>query len=398
MPSDTERVALLADPNRSFKEKAGDFLRDLALSFQAFQAFLIFPCESPKWRFFVAGTRGNVKMSQRDGGLGSLNSLFKNKRVLASGVHMSPREKELKKLLRVDSFLASPLKGPGKKTSGVIGVCWKDGKKVSNAEKNRMEAFAQGTLARVFFGQMLAEEALVKSRSLSRLSAMKDDQYQMVVHDLKGPISEIFSNLDLLTYNPHLTEDDREVLDTAICGCDSLYRMVMDLLDINKMEEGKLRFSRKTVRMDGLVEMKVKKMKAVAAQKEITLVFESDPFIPPVEADEELLERVLANLLSNAISYSYPNHPVFIKTEFLKDKGLIQISVQDQGEGIPKSKHKKIFEKFGQSYKSGTRKRHSTGLGLTFCKMAVEGHGGGIWVESVEGKGSTFYFTLPVNA
>ena len=234
-----------------------------------------------------------------------------------------------------------------------------------------------------------------ENKKLNELQVTQGDLFKMLVHDLKGPVGEIMANLDLLHYDKSLSEENREYLDTSILGCDSLLRMVLNILDISKMEEGRLNLNNNTFKIEEVIKEKIEKIKAVAVQNEINFSMDFKGELKPVNADREIIERVLSNLFLNALAFSFPNSEIKVVAEQKENEGFMKVSVIDQGKGIPEEYVDKIFEKFTQETKNGDRRKHSTGLGLTFCKMAIEAHKGKIWVESKEGKGSTFSFTIP---
>jgi len=219
------------------------------------------------------------------------------------------------------------------------------------------------------------------------------DIINMVVHDLKGPISEVVSNLDLMNYIPNLSSDDKEVLDTAIQGSDNLFAMVCNLLDIGKMEHGRMVVHPEMVQLDELIQNRMKLMKAIAEQKGIELQYEGLPPSFTIKTDRNLLERILMNLLTNAMAYTKSGKTIKILVE--KKDNFIKIAVIDQGSGIQPNLVDRVFDKFFQDPVSGQKVRGSTGLGLTFCKLASETLGGNIGVESEHGVGSTFFVTLP---
>jgi signal transduction histidine kinase len=128
--------------------------------------------------------------------------------------------------------------------------------------------------------------------------------------------------------------------------------------------------------------------------------YEFDDDLPPFSADEDLVRRVLVNLVANAMKFTRSDGTVTLCATRAdasdSDGDSIRISVSDEGEGIPHEDHERIFEKFGQVESRRAGRKMSTGLGLTFCKLAVEAHGGRIWVDSEIGTGSTFHFTIPL--
>jgi signal transduction histidine kinase len=173
--------------------------------------------------------------------------------------------------------------------------------------------------------------------------------------------------------------------------------MVNDLLDISKMESGALQLECAELEVASVIEQAVKQVASLAAEKQICLVREVAPDLPPLYADEEKLVRTLVNLLGNALKFTPGGGTVTLSASRSKDENSIQCSIRDTGEGIPEDAFDRIFEKFGQVQDRKAGRRTSTGLGLTFCKMAVEAHGGRIWVESELGNGSTFSFVIPLS-
>jgi two-component system sensor histidine kinase KdpD len=295
-----------------------------------------------------------------------------------------------------NSLLSVPLIGEQGQVIGVLNVSEKRGMSgvFTEGDIGSLILFAD-KIAPVIVYSELHEELKQKNDELIQLQRMKEDLTSMIVHDLKGPLGEIMSNLDLLNYIQNLSAEDKEVLDTAIQGCENLLGMVMNLLDISKMEEGRMKLNRDQFQIGELIRSKIERMKVVALQKELKMTVSLPDGDIPITADKEIIERIIANLVNNAISYSFQGREIETKAE--RDNDFVKISVRDEGKGIPKDFIDKVFEKFSQKTEDGVRRRSSTGLGLTFCKMAVETHGGKIWVESEEGKGSAFFFTLPVN-
>ncbi len=228
---------------------------------------------------------------------------------------------------------------------------------------------------------------------LKELERVKSDLTHMVIHDLKGPLSEIMSNLDLLG-SGELAEEDRDCLQTAMTGSERMLRMISDLLDINRMEEGRLSLKKEETNLDLLVEEALERLSALAAQRGVSFRRRAAQELPDVVADRNLLERVLENILTNAITYSPDGSVVTVATEPIRGGREVRVSVSDEGEGIAPADRECIFEKFSQG-EGGRRRRKGAGLGLAFCRMAIEAHRGRIWVESEPGQGSTFCFAIP---
>lgn len=226
-------------------------------------------------------------------------------------------------------------------------------------------------------------------RELQELQETKEHLTQMIIHDLKNPLTGIKANLEIVGMD-ELT-DTRECLDAAQRSSDLLYSMIQDLLDIFRMEEGKLTLNQEQMNFPELGQDVVNEVDAPAQAegKDVRLEVEDD--LPAVPADRDLVYRVVSNLMLNAVKHTGRGGTITLKCRKVDES--LQIDVVDNGHGIPEDYLDKIFEKFGQVDR---RRRNGTGLGLTFCKMAVEAHGGQIWVESIEGEGSTFSFILPL--
>jgi len=184
------------------------------------------------------------------------------------------------------------------------------------------------------------------------------------------------------------------LLDIAMRGGDTLLGMINDLLDISKMEDGSMRLELETVNVSAVVQEVAEQMTPLARESQLDLSVEPIDESLTVSADAEKLRRTLTNLLGNAVKFTGAGGRVTVGAA-ATDAGMVRFFVRDAGEGIPAEAQERIFEKFGQVETRRAGRKMSTGLGLTFCKMVVESHGGRIWVESELGKGSTFLFELP---
>jgi signal transduction histidine kinase len=173
--------------------------------------------------------------------------------------------------------------------------------------------------------------------------------------------------------------------------------MIQSLLDIHKMEDGKLEPERKPIDIGTLIENLMEAFQASAEYHQIELEFDLPDTDEWVQGDEMLMKRVISNLISNAIRHTPPFGTVKVGVAGVQGNGSLKLSVSDTGDGIEPQYHDKIFERFEQvDLKKSGAKVGSSGLGLAFCKMAVEAHGGNIWVESDgNGRGSTFCFSMP---
>ncbi len=228
------------------------------------------------------------------------------------------------------------------------------------------------------------------NQELLQLQQIKRDLTNMVIHDLKGPLAEIVANLEMLKYET-LTELQKDLLESAAFGSDEISRMISNLLDISRMEEHKLPLDLALLDTQlKLVEI-AKRYMPLAKLKDIVIFTEASEELPAIVTDSLLFERVLINLLTNAIDHTFESGQIILMVDESEDELLFEI--KDNGRGIPREILEKIFEKFSQG-REGMPKTGS-GLGLTFCKMAIESLGGQISVRSDLGHGTSFIFTLP---
>jgi signal transduction histidine kinase len=233
---------------------------------------------------------------------------------------------------------------------------------------------------------------------LRALEAQRDDLTHMIVHDLRTPLTSLITGLHTLEGLGELNADQREFMDMAVKGGYTLLGMINDLLDISKMEDGSLNLTREIVSPRELASSATGQVAWLAEQKELSVRVSLPDDLPAFTGDVEKLRRVLVNLLGNAVKFTPTGGSVEVLAKPDETGAELLFGVRDTGEGIPKEAFGRIFEKFGQVETRKAGKKMSTGLGLTFCKMAVEAHGGRIWVESEVGKGSTFWFTVPLGA
>jgi PAS domain S-box-containing protein len=228
------------------------------------------------------------------------------------------------------------------------------------------------------------------------VAGSSEDQVYMIVHDLRNPLSNVISSLELLRdslRNPNMTPAPVSLVNIALRSSRRISLLVESLLDLTRMEAGQYTLSTTTARLDTLIERAVDFVKPTADRKHIPLTVEIDSDLPPVLIDVNMIERVIVNLLDNACKFVMPGQAVHVRARRADHEVLI--SVRDDGPGISPEDKLRLFQKFSRGA-TMTGQATGTGLGLAFCKMAIEAHGGQIDVESEPGKGSTFTFTLPV--
>ena len=178
----------------------------------------------------------------------------------------------------------------------------------------------------------------------------------------------------------------------ATDSTERLVRLINDILDIERIESGKIRMSKQTCEITELIKQAINVVQPLADKAQIKLSVENLSLQLPVDADRFI--QILINLFTNAIRFSFPGDTVAITVT--EQNSEILFKLKDTGIGIPQNKLEVIFERFQQVDSSDSRHHEGTGLGLAICRSIVEMHGGKIWAESIMGVGSTFYFTLPM--
>ncbi|MDQ1772246.1 hypothetical protein GQR60_16535 [Labilibaculum sp. A4] len=229
------------------------------------------------------------------------------------------------------------------------------------------------------------------------LNEQKSKFLGIAAHDLRNPIGAIksFSNLLLDSYHDFSDEDRIEFMELIKDSSQFSLDLINELLDISKIELGKLKLDKKEQNIQEIIENTIKINKIFAKKKNIQINFNPTISINSIWIDKNKIEQVLHNLLSNAIKYSNPDTTISVILK--KNNSYIEISVTDQGVGIPDQEVKNLFTEFGTTSAKTTANESSTGLGLAIAKKIVNGHGGRIMAHSKLGEGSEFLFTLPLN-
>jgi signal transduction histidine kinase len=240
------------------------------------------------------------------------------------------------------------------------------------------------------------EKLAGEKAQLEELLRLREELADMIVHDLRNPLTVISNGLQLLE-GVAIQEADRKyadvVVDTMGRASQRMERLVDTLLDIARLEEGSLELGLKPLDVRPLIEEAILEERHLAEAKGVTLEADLSAEPPDVSADGEVLQRVLINLLDNALKFTPAAGRVWVEVH--PQAEAVRIDVVDTGPGIPVGERERVFEKFTQVRRQA-EDRHGSGLGLTFCRMAVEAHGGRIWVEDGPGgTGSRFAFTVP---
>lgn len=244
-----------------------------------------------------------------------------------------------------------------------------------------------------------ATDALEESlRRLRELQKARDDLTRMVVHDLKAPLTSMLATLEMLRDGDFGPVEERvaRALSDVEGKAEDLQAMVQNLLDIARAEEKPLVLVPEPVAPAALLAELTYDWALRFRQEQTAASTEVSDDAPVFSADKAILKRVFSNLIQNAITHS--PMPVALQLTARRDGAGILFTVADNGPGIPSEYQETIFQQFAQLAVPNAPRVFSSGLGLTFCRVAVERHGGRIWVKSAEGQGSTFHIWLPVGA
>lgn len=227
-----------------------------------------------------------------------------------------------------------------------------------------------------------------------KVQEIRREFLRMVTHDLRTPLASVKGYFQLLEAGAYgkQSESAESAAARATRNLAEVIDVISDLLDVDKIESGALVLAPSPTTIDSLFKEVHEKISSLATSKEITMHYEINDM--PLEADVSLILRVLVNLVGNAIKFSQPGSTVALRSEF--NESSVRIEVKDQGCGIPKEEQEHIFDHYRQAQKIEINGIRSSGLGLAICKRVVEAHAGLIGVQSEVGKGSTFWFTLPL--
>lgn len=261
----------------------------------------------------------------------------------------------------------------------------------------------------------LYQELIETNAKLEKLERLKSEFISIVSHELRTPLTSIKNSLDILTSGRcgEVTQSAEKFLSMAMRNVQRLSGIINDLLDLSKIEAGKMDFNFVETNINTVIDYVKSALSEVAKSKGLTLITDETENLPSVNADPQRLEQVLTNLVSNAIKFTPENKTIKISSkivntetmrinEYFKDSiklaqgEYIQVCVEDEGIGIAESDMLHAFDKFAQIENSLSRKAGGTGLGLPIAKQLLEAHKGAIWCDSELLKGSRFYFVIPV--
>ncbi len=256
-----------------------------------------------------------------------------------------------------------------------------------------------GARIRALLALRSATEELEGSyRKLRELEKVRDDLMKMIVHDLKTPLAAVQATLEMLgdgDFGP-VSATQGEALGDAQLRAGDLLTLIEDLLELARLEEAHVQLERAPLDVATFLPNLLAEWELRLRQEGGSVALDVPGGLPVLHADHGLLRRVLNNLLQNAVVHA--RRAVSVTIAARADQNGVRISVTDDGPGIAPAYHELIFRKFERVKVAGAAVARSSGLGLSFCKLVAEAHGGRIWVQSAEDAGSTFHLFLPVGA
>jgi signal transduction histidine kinase len=234
-----------------------------------------------------------------------------------------------------------------------------------------------------------------KNQELMVVSQHKSQFLANMSHELRTPLNAILGYTELIVDEVYgeMPEKIRGVLERVQTNGKHLLNLINDVLDLSKIEAGQLTLQQASFSLKDLIDGVANALEPLAREKTLSLRTEVAAGLPAAYGDERRLSQVVVNLVGNAIKFTDTGS---VTIAAAAADGMFTVAIRDTGPGISKADQQRIFEMFQQADSSSTRKKGGTGLGLAISKRIVELHGGRIWVESTEGKGSTFSFTIPI--
>ena len=232
-----------------------------------------------------------------------------------------------------------------------------------------------------------------QNAQLEHLQQYRDDLTNMVVHDLRNPMTSIIGNLAMLEEDSvHFDSEQQAMVKSSMASSEEVMTMLNDLLSVNKMEQGQNAIKREVFGVADWLRARAARFESSSQPRGVRMLVQVTPPNLQVNGDKQMLSRVVDNLVTNALHHTDNGDEIILRAE-RNGNGELTLAVQDSGEGISPENLAHVFDKF---YRADSNKRHATGagLGLAFCKLAVEAHEGRIWVESKPGEGSRFSFTV----
>jgi PAS domain S-box-containing protein len=294
--------------------------------------------------------------------------------------------------MNLSSMLILPLR-TRREMLGALVIAANDPSRAMSDEKLPLAEMLAERASLAIENSKLYTEQVEARRKVEDLSRLKDEFLSIASHELRTPVTSIkgYTQLAKTLIRENDLATSEEYLEIALDQIDRMSRLILELLDVSRIETGRLEIRREPIRWTGFVRDVVNRHHTAVSDRRFHLDVQEDSRI--VYGDRDRLEQVLGNLLENAVKYS-PDGSEIIVNVVERDDHFVT-SVCDQGIGIPPDELNQVFERFHRGRKVSSTNYGGLGLGLYITKQIIERHGGAIWVESKEGSGTTFYFSLP---
>lgn len=303
-----------------------------------------------------------------------------------------------------EEFLRLNLSALHPVNTGVLGV-----QKFNSIQQDRVTVFASHTIAknREYIPIEVHAKRLRSGSSdvlqwihhdISKqveLDEMRKDLTAMLFHDLQSPLSNVISSLEMLNLEIDAIHEPTQafMLDIALQSSRGLQSLIHSLLDVNRLEAGEPITNQIATDIRKIINLAETTVAPTLEQRKVSIVHQFDSYVPDVYVDEDMIRRVLINLIDNAIKFSPQEQSITITVNEPVVGDKLFVSVSDKGKGIAEKYRKEVFEKFRRIKSKDAPK--GFGLGLAFCRLAIEAHGGKIWIDDAPGGGARFNFTLP---
>jgi signal transduction histidine kinase len=246
--------------------------------------------------------------------------------------------------------------------------------------------------------KLLYDDIVRRYQNLERLEELQRRLTAFVVHDFKNPLTGLMANLQLLERELQVSISPRAkgFLQDARGSAKRLYDMVGTLLDISRMEEGALKLRREPLQLSSVFQDSVEDFQLLARAKDLSIELRAPSDLPPCHADQNLVTRILQNLVANAVRHSPRGKKIIVNARHDEGSSRLLLSVIDEATRIAPEHRHLIFQKFGRIEVTGAGQGH--GLGLTFCRLAAQAHGGDVYVQEAQDAGNEFIVALPLGS
>lgn len=274
---------------------------------------------------------------------------------------------------------------------------------IKNAQLNDQQAEILAGLEEIVHERTQELDQMRREAELGWAAALEENRLRTallgnITHDLRSPLNIVINALDWMKVGEFGPINDEQIqwLDRSLQATQQVLRLVNDIFDLSKLEQGELELYQEIVYIKPFMEQTLAVVEGLKRNESVELISKIDPSVPPIWADPDRVQQILINLFTNAFKFTAEGSITLAVIRDPEQEGFLLFSVADTGDGIPEDDISRIFDRFQQAQGSLERRRGGTGLGLAICKELVNRHGGQIWVQSQVNVGTTFFFTIPI--